>query len=61
VQHVNYNEDGHVIFLDVPELEVVSSTMAREAKNKETLRQLVPDNVADYIVSHKLYGFNGSS
>jgi len=57
VHRVNTTMDGQVIFLDVPELKKVSSSMARQITDVGKLKKVAPPDVADYIVSHQLYGF----
>jgi nicotinate (nicotinamide) nucleotide adenylyltransferase len=57
VKHLNESEGGRVIFLDVPTLEDISSSRARNTKDRGMLRQMIPPKVADYIISHKLYSF----
>jgi nicotinic acid mononucleotide adenylyltransferase len=58
VNHVNAFYGGRVTFLDVPYLEPVSSSMARNVRQEDELKQLLPAKVAEYIVTHKLYGFH---
>jgi nicotinic acid mononucleotide adenylyltransferase len=61
VQHINANENGQVMFLYVPTLQDISSSMARQITNEDELRKIVPPKVVDYIVSNKLYGFEDDS
>ncbi|KAG7336550.1 acyl-CoA N-acyltransferase [Nitzschia inconspicua] len=57
IKHVNDTEGGRVMMMDVPVLEDVSSSKARELTAKHDLQKLVPPKVVDYIQLHKLYSF----
>lgn len=50
-------ETPSVRFITIPGLSDVSSTQVRATSDVETLRALVGDDVAAYIVEHKLYAF----
>ncbi|TYZ59865.1 hypothetical protein PybrP1_005807 [[Pythium] brassicae (nom. inval.)] len=50
-------EAPSVRFITVPGLSDVSSTRVRATSDIETLRELVGEDVAAYIVEHKLYAF----
>ncbi len=43
------------VFLDMPQLDVSSSVVRREARAGRPIRHLVPDQVADYIEQRRLY------
>jgi nicotinic acid mononucleotide adenylyltransferase len=48
----------NVEFISIPSLGPVSSTMARQAKDYETLSTIVVPSVANYIIEHQLYAFS---
>jgi nicotinate-nucleotide adenylyltransferase len=45
-----------VRYLDMPLMQVSSSSIRRRVREGAPIRYLVPDKVADYISSHDLYG-----
>ena len=45
-----------VDFVEVPLMEISSSDVRQRISEGESIRYLVPDAVADYIATHKLYG-----
>jgi nicotinate-nucleotide adenylyltransferase len=45
-----------VRYLDMPLMEVSSSAIRRRVRRGAPIRYLVPDKVADYIISNDLYG-----
>lgn len=46
-----------VTYLKIPELTLISSTIARAATSVEEMAPYVSPAVIDYIISHKLYAF----
>jgi nicotinate-nucleotide adenylyltransferase len=49
-----------VRYLDMPMIQVSSSTIRRRVREGLPIRYLVPDKVVDYIGTHELYGGKGS-
>jgi nicotinate-nucleotide adenylyltransferase len=50
----------NVRYLDMPLIQVSSSTIRRRVREGVPIRYLVPDKVVDYIANNELYGGQGS-
>ncbi len=46
---------NHVVFVDVPSVDISSSDIRQRVKEKKSIHSLVPDNVEEYIISNGLY------
>jgi len=49
-----------VRYLDMPLIQVSSSSIRRRVRDGVPIRYLVPDKVVEYIATHELYGGQGS-
>jgi len=47
---------ANVIFLDAPLLQISSTFIRKQVRDKKSIKYLVPDVVADYILANKYYG-----
>ncbi len=46
---------GHIVVLDMPQLDISATDIRSRAAQNKNLRYLLPDSVAHYIHTHKLY------
>ncbi len=54
-QLLHESASGHIVVLDMPQLDISASNIRYRATQNKNLRYLLPDAVAHYIHIHKLY------
>jgi len=54
-QLLHESASGHVVVLDMPQLDISATDIRRRAAQNKNLRYLLPDAVAHYIITNQLY------
>ena len=47
--------NGHIVALDMPGLDISATDIRQRVASKKSIRYLVPDSVAHYILTHEIY------
>lgn len=55
IEYITNKYDANIHLLEAPVLEISSHDIRRRVREGESIRYLLPQNVADYIYEHRLY------